>query len=49
MKTLFKINGVTMPTPKSFKVTINDIDSENTTRDARGTMHRDRIAVKRKL
>ena len=49
MKTLFKINGVTMPTPKNFKVTINDIDSENTTRDARGTMHRDRIAVKRKL
>lgn len=46
---LLKINGVEYKVPMSYEVTIQDIDSENTTRDARGTMHRDRLAVKRKL
>lgn len=46
---MLKINGVTIATPKSFKVDIEDIDADTTTRMANGEMHRDRIAVKRKL
>nr|DAW12933.1 MAG TPA: hypothetical protein [Caudoviricetes sp.] len=42
------INGVTIVAPKSFKVTISDVDGE-TGRNARGDMVRDRVAVKRKL
>ena len=42
------INGVTVVTPKSFKVSISDVDGE-TGRNARGDMVRDRVAVKRKL
>lgn len=42
------INGVVVSTPKVFKVGISDIDGE-TGRTARGTMIRDRVAVKRKL
>lgn len=43
-----KINGVTIKTPKSLQVDINDVDGE-AYRNARGKMIRDRIAVKRKL
>lgn len=43
-----KINGVKIKTPQEMQVTINDIDGE-TTRNARGDMVRDRIAVKRKI
>lgn len=42
------INGVTIVTPKSFQVSIQDIDGE-TGRDANGNMVRDRITTKRKL
>lgn len=42
------INGVTIVAPKSFKVSISDVDGE-TGRNARGDMVRDRVAVKRKL
>ena len=46
---MIKINGVDMPTPKSYEVSINDIDGENSNRDLTGIMYRDRIATKRKL
>lgn len=48
---MIKINGVSLPaTPSTFQVTVLDLDdSEATKRTADGTMHRDRIAVKRKI
>lgn len=48
---MIKINGVDLPaTPSSFQVTVIDLDdSEATKRTADGTLHRDRIAVKRKI
>lgn len=45
---MIKINGVAVAAPKSFEVTVNDLDGE-TNRNAYGEMVRDRIAVKRKL
>lgn len=45
---MITVNGVVIPTPKSFKVSISDIDGESN-RNAQGDMCRDRIAVKRKL
>ena len=42
------INGVTIVTPKSFQVSIQDIDGE-TGRDANGNLVRDRVTTKRKL
>lgn len=42
------INGVTVVPPKSFQVSVNDIDGE-TGRNANGDMVRDRITTKRKL
>lgn len=46
---MLKINGVVMPTPKEFKVGLDDID-DGTERNARGGLLRDRIASdKRKL
>lgn len=42
------INGVSVVTPKSFKVAIQDIDGE-TGRNAEGNMIRDRVTTKRKL
>ena len=46
-----KINGVDLPKmPSSFSVTISDLDDgTTTTRTMDGKLHRDRIAVKRKL
>lgn len=45
---MYKINGVAMPTPKSFSVNISDLDGESN-RNANGDLIRDRIAIKRKL
>lgn len=45
---MLKINGVAIATPKSFDVSIEDIDGE-TNRNAQAELLRDRIAVKRKL
>lgn len=42
------VNGVTLKTPKTFAVDIEDIDNESG-RNANGKMIRDRIAVKTKL
>lgn len=42
------INGVTVVPPKSFQVSVNDVDGE-TGRNANGDMVRDRITTKRKL
>lgn len=48
---MIKINGVSLPaTPSAFQVTVLDLDDgEASKRTADGLMHRDRIAVKRKL
>ena len=46
---MLKINGILIkPTPQEMQVMINDVDGEST-RNARGDMVRDRIAVKRKI
>ena len=45
---MLKINGVVIATPKSFEVTISDLDGESN-RNASGQMIRDRIAIKRKI
>lgn len=45
---MLKINGVVIATPKSFEVSISDLDGESN-RNANGQMIRDRIAVKRKI
>lgn len=43
-----KINGVEMPAPLPYELTISDIDSDKTSRNANGRLYRDRIATKRK-
>lgn len=45
---MIKINGVDIATPKTFDITISDLDGESN-RNAAGTMVRDRIAIKRKI
>lgn len=45
---MYKVNGVAMPTPKSFNINISDLDGE-TNRNANGDLIRDRIATKRKI
>lgn len=40
---LLTINGVVLPEPVEYKVTLQDLDSENTTRSETGKLHRDRI------
>lgn len=45
---MLKINGVAIATPKTFEVTISDLDGESN-RNTNGDLIRDRIAVKRKL
>lgn len=42
------LNGVRVKTPKSFSVSVNDVDGE-TGRNANGDMIRDRITTKRKI
>lgn len=45
---LLKINGVALPAPTVLQPGIQDLDSEDGTgRNQRGTMFRDRVAVKR--
>lgn len=48
---MIKINGVDLPaTPSTFQVTVLDLDDgEASKRTADGTLHRDRIATKRKI
>lgn len=46
---MMQINGVNITSPKALSVTINDVDSDKTTRNAQGNLLRDRIAVKRTL
>ena len=46
---MLKVNGVVIATPKTYNVTIQDLDGEQSSRDQAGNMHRDRVAVKRKL
>lgn len=44
---MLKINGVAIPTPSSFQVSVLDISEAE--RNASGTMNIDRIATKRKI
>lgn len=44
-----QINGVEVATPKSFKVNIIDLDSDNTVRNANGVLLRDRLRVMRTI
>ncbi len=48
MSAVLTINGKAVTAPKSFTAVVQDIDG-NSTRDASGNMHRDRITTKRKL
>lgn len=45
---MLQINGVSIATPKSFTVGVMDLDGEST-RNAKGELIRDRVAVKRKI
>ena len=45
---MISINGVQIATPKTYEVTVSDLDGESN-RNAKGELIRDRIAVKRKL
>lgn len=47
VRKLFKINGVTMPSPAELSVGIQDISKAE--RNARGTMIMERITTKRKI
>lgn len=38
-----RIDGVLMPTPKTYSIDRSDLDSENTTRSLSGVMNRDRV------
>lgn len=40
---IIRINGVSLPPPSSLKVSMQDLDSEGTTRNERGVLQRDRI------
>ena len=40
---ILQINGVDMPEPSSFKVGLQDLDSEKSTRNEAGRIQRDRI------
>lgn len=42
----FKIDGVTMPTPDSYRPGIEDLSSSATGRTLDGTMHKDVVSVK---
>lgn len=46
---MIRINGVQMPNPTNFSVTISDISSDDSKRNARGDMLIDRITTKRKI
>ena len=42
----FKIDGVSIPTPSSYKFNVEDLSSEATGRTLDGIMHKDVVAVK---
>lgn len=42
----FKVNGVTIPTPSTYKYGIEDLSSEATGRTLDGVMHKDVVATK---
>lgn len=42
---LLSINGVAMPAPSKFNITLNDLDSEETGRSIDGNLHRDVIGT----
>lgn len=44
-----QINGVDIAAPKTFKVNIVDLDSDNTARNAKGVLLRDRLRIMRTL
>ena len=46
---MISINGVQITTPSKMSVSISDVDSPNTTRNAKGDLIRDRVGVKRKI
>ena len=46
---LVKINGVVMPSPTTYGVSIMDISSEDSNRNAKGDMCIDRVTTKRKI
>lgn len=46
---MIKINGITIKAPSSMSVSITDVDSPSTTRNAKGDLVRDRVNVKRKI
>ncbi|MCP0886924.1 hypothetical protein LB941_06205 [Ligilactobacillus sp. WILCCON 0076] len=48
MSYYLSINGVQVKAPASLEVAIQDIDTK-ASRDANGLLHRDRVAIKRKL
>lgn len=48
-RSLIAIRGIQMPTPATMKYTVQDFDSDLSTRSTDGTMVRDRITVKRKV
>lgn len=48
-RSFLAIKGIPMPTPAQMKYTVQDFDSDLSTRSTDGTMVRDRITVKRKL
>ena len=43
MGEIITIDGVLMPAPVSYKVTLQDLDSDNTTRSETGFLTRDRV------
>lgn len=45
IKNLLTIDGVVMPTPSKFNITLNDLDSEETGRSIDGNLHRDVIGT----
>lgn len=50
MDKIMVVNGVDfMPYLQDFSVTIEDLDSDSTVRNAEGTLSRDRVAVKQKI
>jgi hypothetical protein len=44
-----QINGVEVAAPKTFKVNVIDLDSNDTTRNAKGVLLRDRLRVMRTI
>lgn len=44
-KILLMIDGIAMPTPSKFSITLNDLDTEETGRSIDGNLHRDVIGT----